>query len=204
MTKTIQGIVSVLVPLYNHSKTVERALVSLLRSNASRIEVIVCDDASTDESFEVASNWIRNHETQFHAAYAVRNSTNLGITGNLNQLMALATGEYVTLLASDDELTESAIDLQADFLAARPCLDFVYANYGTIDVSSQIVCQKVISDRHTAALQRRSCAFVDIVFNWSPAWTRLFGRRVAQTKIGPYPSEYSFEGACRPLDTFIG
>lgn len=185
--------VSVLVPLYNHARTIERALASVMLSDASRVELIVCDDASTDDSFEVASKWIGRHLERFWSATVVRNSKNLGITGNLNRLMEKATGEFVTLLASDDELNERAIDQQVEFLRARPGLDFVFANYGTIDAEGYIVCPRLLSDRHVDVLQRQSCAFVDIVFNWSPAWTRLFARRIAHSKMGPYPVEYSFE-----------
>src|ERR1700690_2251627 len=110
------GITTVLVPLYNHEVTVERALSSMLLSDCSKIELIICDDASVDQSFKVASLWCESFGDRFEAVQVVRNQVNIGINKNFNKLMSLSSGEFVTLLASDDELTNFSIDKQRLYL----------------------------------------------------------------------------------------
>jgi alpha-1,3-rhamnosyltransferase len=188
-----RGVVSVLVPLYNHAKTIERSLASVLLSDCSHIELIVCDDASTDRSFETAVAWIGAHEHHFESTRVLRNPRNLGITGNVNRLVGMAAGEFVTFLGSDDELPARSVDLQRACLQARLDIDFVFANCGTIDSESRRVKGKVVNDRRARMLRRPACATFDIVFNWSLAWTRLFARRAACLRLGPYLSEHSFE-----------
>lgn len=186
-------LVSVLVPLYNHASTVVRALDSILQSDTSTICLIVCDDASSDRSLEVAQSWIGANGHRFASALVLTNPKNLGITRNLNGLLAYARGEYVTLLASDDELAARAIDVQAAYLQSNQDIDFLFANCGTIDAVSEIVNDRVVSDRRAAWMRRANCAMLDIVFNWSLPWTRLFARRAAFTRLGPYPQRYVFE-----------
>lgn len=187
------GIVSLLIPIYNHESTVERALESVLCSDCSKIELIVCDDASTDQSYERAAAWIDAHRDRFESVRSLRNPENLGITRNLNQMIGLAAGEFLTLFASDDELAENSVDLQRSHLQHNAAIDFVFANCGTIDPSGQTITGKVVSDRRARLVQRPTCSLVDIVFNWSLPWSRMFARRGALLKLGPYLEEHSFE-----------
>lgn len=123
----------------------------------------------------------------------MKNQWNLGITGNLNRLMQLAHCEFVTMLASDDELTARAIDLQAGYLESHPDVDFVFANWGTIDQKSRVVQSRMITDRRAQCLKSKSCLMVDMVFNWSVAWGRLFARRVQFLRFGPYLTAHLLE-----------
>lgn len=188
------GIVSVLIPLYNHEKSVGEALDSVLESDCGRIELIVSDDASSDASFERARAWIERHGRHFHRAEAVRQPRNVGITGNLNSLIARARGEYITLLASDDKLTPKAVDAQRGYLESNPDKDFVFANVGKIDPDGRISGSSFVSDRRAAFItRRRTCATFDVLFNWDLTWVRLFARRAAFLRLGSYIEDHSFE-----------
>ena len=186
-------VVSVLVPLYNHAKTVSHSLDSILLSDTTKIELIVCDDASKDQSFEVARSWVEEHGSRFVSAVALKNAGNLGITGNLNRLMQLARGEFVTLLASDDVLTVGAIDMQCEFLQTHLACDFVFANCGTIDEVGRVLQPALFSTRKARVLKRQACATVDLVLEWNVPWSRLFARRRAFLAFGGYRSEHLVE-----------
>lgn len=187
------GITSVLMPLYNHEDTVERALNSILLSDCELIELIVCDDASVDQSFEIASLWIEKFRGKFESVSAVKNPTNLGITKILNKLMSLARGEFVTYCASDDEFTAKAIDKQRMYLLQNTHKDFVYANCGYINQRSQLVKPEIVSNWRARLIIRPTCSLVDLVCNWGLVWSRLFARRAAFNRIGFYPEQLSFE-----------
>ena len=188
-----RGVVSVLIPLYNHERTVEATLDSLLLSDCSTIELIVSDDASTDRSYECACTWIDEQSRRFESACVFRQSRNLGITGNLNYLVGHARGEYVTLVASDDKLTAQAIGAQREYLAANPDTDFVFGNVGKIDSAGNILDDTFVNERRAAALRSRTCATFDMVFNWDLTWSRLFARLSAFLRFGGYIAEHSFE-----------
>jgi len=190
---SLPGVVSLLIPLYRHERTVGAALDSVLLSDTSRVELIVSDDASPDDSFEVARAWVEAHAHRFLRASVVRQPRNLGITGNLNALMTFATGEFVTLFASDDLLAARAIDVQREYLAAHPEADFVFANMGIVDEEGRIVRSRVVGHRRARLLQRPTCSMFDIVYRWGLPWPRLFARRSAFMALGPYIADHSFE-----------
>jgi glycosyltransferase involved in cell wall biosynthesis len=193
-TRTLQkGIVSLLIPLYRHESTVARALDSVLLSDTHRIQLVVCDDASPDRSYDVAQAWFQRNGNRFHDAQLLRHEKNVGITGNLNFLVARATGEFITLLASDDELTEASIDAQRGWLESHPDCDFVYGNVRFIDEDGAVVLDRVIGGRRALLLHRRLCATVDILYRWGMPWPRLFARTSAFLRFGPYIAEHSFE-----------
>jgi glycosyltransferase involved in cell wall biosynthesis len=193
LSPVLTGIVSVLVPLYRHESTVERTLNSVLGSDCARIELIVCDDASPDRSHELATAWIAREGHRFRRAECMRHAHNLGIAGNLNHLLHAAHGEYVTLLASDDELAPRAIDLQREYLERHPEHDFVFANVELIDGASAILASRVVGRRRARLLQSPLVRMVDLVCNWGMPWPRLFARREPFVLFGPYLDQLTIE-----------
>jgi glycosyltransferase involved in cell wall biosynthesis len=186
-------VTSVLIPLYNHESTVEKSLNSLLLSDCSKIELIICDDASIDKSFEIVALWIEKFKWRFESVLLIKNLINHGITKNINKLNEMANGEFVTYFASDDELSYESIDLQKKFLKKNTTLDFVYSNCSYIDSKSNTIVSKVVADRRAKFLKIKFFLFFDMVFNWEIIWARVFGRRVAFVNIAPYPERFSFE-----------
>ncbi len=81
-------LVSVGVPVYNGEATIRRALDSLLAQDMGDFEVIVCDNASTDATPDIAEAYAaRDDRVQLH-----RNPENLGLAGNFNRTVELARG----------------------------------------------------------------------------------------------------------------
>lgn len=116
--------VTVVVPAYNASATLGRALRSALAQTHRAIEVIVVDDASTDGTLQVAREFAAG-DRRVQIIERPHNSGGVGAPRN-NGIMA-ATGQYVMFLDADDELPHkacetllaSATDTGADITAGR-------------------------------------------------------------------------------------
>jgi len=90
-------LVSICVPNYNNGRYLEACLASALAQTWPEVEVVVVDDASTDDSMAVAAGFgdrIRLY----------RNATNQGQPATTNRCVELARGEYIVILHSDDQL----------------------------------------------------------------------------------------------------
>lgn len=88
---------TVVVPVYNQDKLVTRALDSV--PDRPDIEIIVVDDASTDNTNSVLKDYIsRSHRN----ITLIENETNMGVAYGLNIAIPLAKGEYLVWLGSDD------------------------------------------------------------------------------------------------------
>lgn len=101
--------VSVLVPCYNHEKYIEDCLKSLIAQDYQDIELIVFDDCSSDNSYNIILKWKSELVRRFRKVVIHRNERNLGVVKNLNQMICIAEGEYIKDIASDDMLLSNAI-----------------------------------------------------------------------------------------------
>jgi GT2 family glycosyltransferase len=98
-TVSSHGLVSIIIVNFNGAAVVAECLQSVFAQPHRPIEVIVVDNASTDESARIVSD-------QFPDARLIVNETNLGFAGGNNRGVAAAQGEYVVLL-NNDTIVES-------------------------------------------------------------------------------------------------
>jgi glycosyltransferase involved in cell wall biosynthesis len=108
--------VSVGLPVYNGAAYLREALDSLLAQDFEGFEVIVSDNASTDETSEIA----RDAADRDPRVRYVRNERNLGAAGNYNQLVHLAKAPYFKWAAYDDLLAPSHLRRSVATLDAAP------------------------------------------------------------------------------------
>ena len=100
MQKTSEKfLVSVLIGTYNRSELLERCLEHVFSQKQVEVEVIVVDDASTDDTFDVVKSF---KEYQSGRLKYLRNGVNRGISFNSNRAFQLSSGKYLALVGDDD------------------------------------------------------------------------------------------------------
>ena len=105
--------VSVLALAYNHSQYLVETLDSIREQTFQDFELIVSDDASTDDSAAMIRDWNSRHQRANHLVF---HKQNLGLCPTLNELLSLATGEYLQLIACDDVLLPASLEQRVDLL----------------------------------------------------------------------------------------
>ncbi len=113
-------LVSVIVPAYNHARYVSECIGALADQTHQRLELLVADDASTDDTAECVAEALRRHGDRFERVRFTRHERNLGTAGTLNALLPAARGRYVYLNASDDRSAPEAIATLAEILDRHP------------------------------------------------------------------------------------
>jgi glycosyltransferase involved in cell wall biosynthesis len=106
-----EAVMSVVAVAYNSADTVLETLESIRQQGYGAIELIVCDDASRDDTAAVVDGWLREHGHRFVRAQLVRQPTNGGVAGNLAAGLAVATGAWIKGIACDDVLEPSAVEV---------------------------------------------------------------------------------------------
>lgn len=102
-------LVSVVVVTYNQSKIVRETLDSVLKQTYERIELVVSDDCSTDDTVQVVREWIDAYGEQLEKCILIANEVNHGIVANLNIGVRASSGKYVKTLG-DDIMLPGAIE----------------------------------------------------------------------------------------------
>lgn len=103
--------VSIIIPIYNVEKYIERCLMSALKQTYRNLEIILINDCTPDNSMEIAkeiiskSEYSKDLEVKF-----ISHSVNKGIAATRNTGMRNVTGEYFFFLDSDDEITPDCIE----------------------------------------------------------------------------------------------
>lgn len=109
-------LVSVVVITYKSANTILETLESFKQQTYKNIELIVSDDCSPDNTVEVVEEWIKNNSSYFVTVQLLKNSQNIGPSGNLNRGIKAATGEWIKSLAGDDTVTPDAIAKYVEYL----------------------------------------------------------------------------------------
>ena len=106
---------SILVISYAQEDLIADCLDSILNQSVSPYEVIVIDDCSPDRTWEVIESYALNNPViKVH-----RNRHNLGVFGNFNKIIKLATGDFVNIVAGDDLLPSGILEKYNEFIAAK-------------------------------------------------------------------------------------
>ena len=89
--------------MYNNSATIERCLRSILDQNGVIFEIVVVDDASSDDCAAIVTSILRPDDR------LVRNTQRLGLNGNHNECLRLARGDLIQFVHGDDWLLPGAL-----------------------------------------------------------------------------------------------
>lgn len=108
--------VSIAIPTYNRATTLERALRSALEQTHTDLEVLVSDNASTDDTAAL----LERVAAVDPRVRVVRHATNRGMVANIAAAASLARGDHVMLLADDDWLAPRCVEAALGALRARP------------------------------------------------------------------------------------
>jgi glycosyltransferase involved in cell wall biosynthesis len=123
---------SVLMTNYNHASFLPEALTAILNQSYRPQEIIIIDDASTDNSVEVIERFCR----KYSHIKLVRNERNLGVVKNIERLLEICTGDYFYSASADDKVLpgffEKSMRLLEQFPEAGLCsaLAVVIDEYG--------------------------------------------------------------------------
>lgn len=102
----LKPLVSVYIPTHNRAKLLERAVMSVLNQTYKNIEVIICNDASQDNT-EVVLTKFANMDSRVRF---ISNESPQGACYSRNRCINLASGEFITGLDDDDEFMPERIE----------------------------------------------------------------------------------------------
>jgi glycosyltransferase involved in cell wall biosynthesis len=109
MQTTQAPTVSIIIPIYNRAHTIERALKSVLSQTFTDFEVILVDDASTDDSVIVAKAFLQSSGLRFSILQLSQNS---GVSAARNYGILNSSAKWIAFLDSDDEWLPTKLELQ--------------------------------------------------------------------------------------------
>lgn len=108
--------VSVIMGIYNCASTLQEALDSLYAQTFQDFEIIMCDDGSVDDTYQVALC----NQQKYPNIVLLKNEKNLGLNQTLNNCLAVARGEYIARMDGDDRSLQTRFEQEVKFLDEHP------------------------------------------------------------------------------------
>lgn len=131
--------ISILIPTYNRPGYLLECLESCLVQDlfaTQNIEIIITDNSDNDDTAKALEPYLTKH----HYIRYQKNSTNLGMTGNWNECLTLATGKYIIFLSDDDKLYDAqSLSILYDYLIAHPHIGAVSGKKVIIDDHGHVI-----------------------------------------------------------------
>lgn len=142
--------VTIVTPVYNQEAFVAETVRSVLSQDYAAIEYIVIDDGSTDSSLQV----LRGLEQEFPGRFQLISQANCGQAATLNRGWALATGDILAYLSSDDRLHPEAVSRMVSALLKNPGVAVAYCDFCLIDASGERMTDVQAEDYSEARLRK--------------------------------------------------
>jgi glycosyltransferase involved in cell wall biosynthesis len=145
--------VSVLMGVYNGLPYVREAIESVLEQTYRDFEFLVVDDASTDESAEVVSEYAEEDDR----IRLLENEKNRGLTWSLNRALDSAGGEFVARQDADDRSEPTRFERQVAYLDDHPEVAVVGTGARLVDAADETLDRRVVlADPSLTDLQRKN------------------------------------------------
>lgn len=113
--------VSIIMGVYNGVKTMDAAIESICAQSFKDWEFIICDDASTDDTWKQLNEWSKKDAR----IKIIRNPENLRLAATLNKCLSYASGKYIARMDDDDVSYPQRLEEQFLFLETHPEYDLV-------------------------------------------------------------------------------
>jgi glycosyltransferase involved in cell wall biosynthesis len=169
-----EPLVTLVIPTFERASFLDDSISSLLAQDYGALEIIVIDDGSTDDTPAILAGYAERHPERFSWA----RHDNIGQPGTLNRGFAMAKGEILGYLSSDDMLLPAAVTKLVEPLVADPEAVASYGGWDYVDEDGEKMVSVIPIQftRHHAllrsdpvvgpgALFRRS--ILDVVGGWS-------------------------------------
>ena len=102
--------------IYNCASTLQEALNSLYAQTFQDFEIVLCDDGSSDNTFDVAKENAKTHNN----VVLIQNEVNKGLNYTLNRCLSIAKGKYIARMDGDDISLPTRFEKEYNFLETHP------------------------------------------------------------------------------------
>ena len=170
--------VSVIVPVYNVEKYVEKCLKSLVNQTMQEIEIIVVDDGSKDGSKSIVDNYIKKYPDKIKYLY----KENGGLSSARNFGIPYANGEYIAFLDSDDYVEPTMYEEMYN-LAKKEDADMVECDFIWEYPNKQKYDYGVVYNGKKEAIEKARVV----------AWNKLIKREIIESEKIEFPFGLRYE-----------
>ena len=191
--------ITVVVFVYNHSASIESALHSILGQDYKNFEILILDDASTDESSRIIERFIDTCDSHVQIRF-IRNITNCGFNRQVHRAVDEARGELIVEADGDDTSKPSRLkNISSAWVKNGKTEAFIYSAFYTV-VDGKLESPPIIFDDNIVKLdlgvdlRNFSVPLTGATSAWTPGLIR---------KLAKYNSKIKHQDAILPIRALL-
>ncbi|MCB9458841.1 MAG: glycosyltransferase [Anaerolineaceae bacterium] len=142
MSQSASPLVSIVMPTYNGKKYMAEAIQSCFDQTYPHWELVIVDDASTDDSPEYIARYVAMDDR----IRSIRHEANKKLPGALNTGVRNMKGAYYTWLSDDDLLRPNALAFMVNYMETHPDVDLMFTDYSEIDTEGKPIRRITVGD----------------------------------------------------------
>ena len=123
-----KNLVSIYITNFNYSEYIEKSIRSVLSQTYEKIEIIIIDDNSTDNSKQILNKYLKHPKIK-----VLFNKKNLGLLKSSNIAIKASKGEYIMRLDADDYLDKKIVETFVQRIVRGPKIAMVYSDYHEVN-----------------------------------------------------------------------
>ena len=183
-------LVSICIPVYNNVTYLKETLISILNQTYKNLEIIIGDNASTDNIEDVLNTLGREKFIYY------KNEINLGYAGNCNKMINMAKGEYIAIYHSDDLYLPTIVEEEVRILDQNPEIVATFTlgktiNEKSIEVSNMLVASLLNIESNLVLDLNRYFNYICRTGNILPCPTSMVRKNV-YLDLGGYNTEIKY------------
>lgn len=136
----MQSRITVIMGIFNCENTLPEALDSLYAQTYKAFNIILCDDGSTDNTYEIA----KSHSEKFDNILLIKNEKNKGLSFSLNHCLKYANTEFIARMDGDDVSLPTRFEKEINFLDTHPEISIISTSIVYFDENGDYKYGKVI------------------------------------------------------------
>lgn len=140
-----ETLVTVVIPCYNHGKYLSQAIDSVIQQTHQKVEVVVVDDGSDDDTATICANYGNNVKYVRVERVGLSAARNIGVQ--------FSSGQYVVFLDADDFLYPNAIEINLYFFNFDKSVVFVSGGYTLTDINGNLLPTTISASKSTGNYQ---------------------------------------------------
>ena len=177
---------SVIVPVYNTERYLDKCIKSLLNQTIDSIEIILVNDASPDRSIDI----LRKYEKENKNIIVIDSEQNKRQGGARNLGIDIAKGEYIAFVDSDDWVCESMYEKLYN-LAKEEGADIVDCDYSSA-TETEIVKRHISKSLSDIGIMNKE-KYKSAILNISPIWSKIYKRSIFSDNNIRFPEHILYE-----------
>lgn len=165
--------ISVIVPVYNVEKYIEKCILSILSQTYTEFELLLINDGSTDSSYEICKQW-----TQKDPRIKVFSQNNCGVSAARNKGLDQAQGEYICFIDADDWIDKTFFEKMLSKMTEG--IDVVITDFQEITEDGEILfdpAKHISYEGNRSSKETISDAYHSLLYT-RIVWGRLYKKAV--------------------------